>query len=234
MRLNRHTWLSRLSCALVALLPLLASSQASARALRTVVLTGGPGVGKTTIAQALAKRGYLIAPEAARLVIKSEQGKAARRGASYKPKLPVVNWLPFQRRVLNVHKVMEKRARHKAAQTGQPLVFDRSAADALPFLVQSGHSPLAHYGLFKEHLQHLKAAKYDTIVLLEPLGAGKYVNDAQRRESQHESAQLHERLRDMYSRLAPRYGFKVVEVPSMPIEARVRFVVDAIEKGAKK
>ncbi|MCA9667441.1 MAG: ATP-binding protein [Myxococcales bacterium] len=214
-----------------AALALLASSAAFARHQRAVVLTGGPGVGKTTIAKALAKRGYLIVPEAARLVIKSEQDKAARRGKRYLPKLPVVNWLPFQERVLNVHKVIEKRARRQAAKTGQTLVFDRSAADGLPFLVQSGHSPKKHYDLFKRHLQHLKNARYDTILLLEPLDRSQYVNDAQRRETAQESQVLQSRLHDLYTRTAKRYGFKVISVPALPVDQRVDLVIDLIEKS---
>ena len=40
---------------------------------RFFVLTGGPGSGKTTLIQALAKRGFATAPEAGRGIIRDQQ-----------------------------------------------------------------------------------------------------------------------------------------------------------------
>ena len=43
--------------------------------MKAHVITGGPGVGKTTVVEILARRGYAIAPEAARMIIEEERLK---------------------------------------------------------------------------------------------------------------------------------------------------------------
>ena len=43
--------------------------------MKAHVITGGPGVGKTTVVEILARRGYAIVPEAARMIIEEERLK---------------------------------------------------------------------------------------------------------------------------------------------------------------
>ncbi|QYJ07309.1 AAA family ATPase [Qipengyuania flava] len=45
---------------------------------RRIVLTGGPGAGKTTVLGELARRGFRTIPEAARAVLRQEGGQALR------------------------------------------------------------------------------------------------------------------------------------------------------------
>ena len=41
--------------------------------MKKYVITGGPGIGKTTVIEILSSRGYEIVPEAARIIIEEEQ-----------------------------------------------------------------------------------------------------------------------------------------------------------------
>ncbi len=43
--------------------------------MKKYVLTGGPSVGKITVIEILAKRGYKILPEVARMIIEEERIK---------------------------------------------------------------------------------------------------------------------------------------------------------------
>ncbi|HCS29047.1 MAG TPA: hypothetical protein DIW43_16440, partial [Spongiibacteraceae bacterium] len=88
---------------------------------RRFVITGGPGGGKSTLLDALAERGYRIAPEAARRLIK----KRLAEGLASRPD-PVT----FARAILD-----SDRAQYRAATDHDGTTFfDRGVLDALYML----------------------------------------------------------------------------------------------------
>lgn len=193
-------------------------------------------MGKSTLAEQLATRGYLVVPEAARRLIRSEQNRQARarrRGERYPALLPDEDLLGFQSRLLEVHHSAEQHATDEAIRSGRDLVFDRTAADGLAFLMEAGISPREHYSLYKMHIDLLREGRYDAVMLLEPLST--YVNDGQRKESQQQARRLHERLRTIYTHLGRRFGFDVISVPALPVEERLDYVLDRIDprRGGK-
>lgn len=82
------------------------------------VLTGGPGVGKTTVLQELQKRGFETVPEVARTIIK--EGKV----------LPWMDLKGFQAEVAARQLLLESRL------NGHPVFLDRGLVDGLAYGAQ--------------------------------------------------------------------------------------------------
>lgn len=93
---------------------------------RYVILTGGPGAGKTTLIAALKQRGYATAPEAGRAIIQNYQ---AIEGPA----------LPWRDRGLFAELMLswELRSYGAAAEQEGTVFFDRGVPDVLGYLDRS-------------------------------------------------------------------------------------------------
>ena len=200
------------------------------------VFTGGPGVGKTTIINALTSKGYLPVAEAARHIIAKEQQKvdrASARGKTYKGVLPWTDLVGFQHRVVRQQSLWETLARSKTLQgrgKAKPrgTVLDRSFVDPVAYLLEAGMTPKTHPVLFKKLFSKIKKAGYQKVFVLDQLP--HYANDPQRKESAVQAGKLHNRLYDVYKDMGKRYGFDVVRVPAVGVEQRVNYVLDQMNK----
>lgn len=200
------------------------------------VFTGGPGVGKTTLINALTGKGYLPVPEAARHIIAREQKKVDRakaRGKTYKGVLPWTDLVGFQHRVVRQQSLWETLARSKALKGSgkakpKGTVMDRSFVDPVAYLLEAGMTPKSHPVLFKKLFSKIKKAGYQKVFVLDQLP--HYANDPQRKESADQAGKLHNRLFDVYKDMGKRYGFDVVRVPAVGVDKRVNFVLDQMKK----
>jgi predicted ATPase len=176
---------------------------------RIHVLTGGPCSGKTTLLDELARRGFPVIPEAARVVI--QEGRWT----------PASHPLEFQREVLRLQIEWER-----AAPPG--VVFaDRGIGDHFGYIEYyrsvRGIDILADFtgqlaGAWEE-----ARARYGAIFLLDQ--AETYTPAAYRRESEAEAVAVHRALSGAYrSRHA-----RVIEVPWGPVGERVERVLAAVE-----
>src|SRR5262245_26351217 len=87
------------------------------------VITGGPGAGKTTVLNAVAKRGYLYTAASTRAIIKERLANSL----SARP--------PLQQFVNDILQMDIARYRETLV-TNQPVFFDRGIVDALYVLEQ--------------------------------------------------------------------------------------------------
>lgn len=166
------------------------------------VLTGGPGIGKTTLIKLLALRGYAIVPEAARYVIEQEQ---AIDGDA----LPWKDNAKFQEKVMIYQIELEE-------VIGEEITFlDRGLVDG------DGYS--AHFGnLPPEGLADLGRGRYEKVFLLDQLP--NYQNDESRLEDFEEAGRIHQALEDAYV----RFGYDIVKVPVLPPDERVEYILAQI------
>lgn len=183
-----------------------ASGAAGRRTMnRRFVVTGGPGGGKSTLLDALAERGYRIAPEAARRLIKERlaAGLAARPD-------PV----SFARAILNSD--MEQ---YRAATDHDGITFfDRGVLDALYMLdLESAMSR-------DEIASLVEAFPYNETVFLLPPWEAIYAMDSERDQTFEASVAVFEGMKRWYA----RWGYETVEVPRASVEARVSFILEAI------
>lgn len=167
------------------------------------VITGGPGVGKTTTILELKKRGHTIVPEAARSVIIQEQQKP--NGI-----LPWTNLFAFQQVVTQLQLELE-------SSVGKELAFlDRGFVDNFAYCkVGNILAPQELIALKSTH-------KYDGVFVLDPLP--QYNKDDVRKEDAAFAQALHAAIIEVYH----EQGYTPVHVPVFSPEERARFILNAL------
>ena len=171
------------------------------------IFTGGPGAGKTTLLEALAARSFATVPEAARQILTEQAatgGNATHDGdrARYRD-------LMLERSVRNYRQVQEAVA---------PVFFDRG----IPELSGFGNAPGAADppALTKA----IAECRYNATVFLFPAWEAIYCHDELRKHSFEHAVLVCELVRAVY----PKFGYRIVEVPKVSVEERVRFVLNEI------
>lgn len=170
---------------------------------KRIVISGGPGTGKTSLIQYIADKGYPCMPEISREITLAAQ----REGISQ---------LFLEDPILFSEKLLEGRL--DQYQEGQKfdspyLFYDRGMPDVtayMDYLGTSYSSPFNH--TCSEH-------KYDAIFLLPPWES-IYQQDNERYESFAEATKIHQFLQESYS----NYGYQVYEVPFGALEDRASFI----------
>ncbi|WP_433204058.1 AAA family ATPase [Dactylosporangium sp. CS-047395] len=170
--------------------------------IRRFVLTGAPGAGKTTIAEALKLRGYAVVDEAATHVIGTVPG--------------IEQDTPrFLRTILQLQ-IDREHARREAIQ-----VLDRTPICTLALAEYLGHQPAPELENTVRHSRYQRRVFFvrlmDCIVPTRARRIG--LEDARRFERIHA---------DVYQRL----GYELVDIPPAPLEARVAQVIAGIGRPA--
>jgi len=168
------------------------------------VITGGPSSGKTTVLNELAKLGYIVYPEAARVFIDQEmaKGKSLKEIRSDEAE--------FQRKVLKIKIEVEK-----TAPKNKIVFFDRAIPDSIAYYQICGLNP-------KEVLQFCQKKAYRKIFLFEKLS---FDQDYARVEDSKTIEKLNALLRKSYKNL----GYEVIKIPAVPIKERVKKILSEID-----
>jgi predicted ATPase len=174
-----------------------------------IVITGGPGSGKSTLIQALAREGYATAPEEAGRAIIRDQ--AAIGGTA----LPWADARLFAELMLSwemrSHREACARARGKAA-----VFFDRGVPDVIGYLKVTGLTVPPHMDAAA------RTIRYHRQVFIAPPWPAIYGQDAERKQTLEEARLTYEAMVETYS----AYGYELIELPKVSVEERVRFVLD--------
>ena len=179
-------------------------------ALRRIVLTGGPGSGKTSLIEALAAAGHATSPEAGRAVIRRQQmieGEA----------------LPWKDRALfaelTLDRELEAHARADGADGADgPVFFDRGVPDVVGYLTLCGLPVPAHVERAAQDI------RYDRRVFIAPVWPEIFGQDAERRQDLDEARRTFDVMAEVY----PRLGYDLVELPKAPVAERLAFVLETI------
>lgn len=190
--------------------------------IKKVVLTGGPGVGKSSIAQCLAKLGYSVREE----VFTSLFDKAQKEGR--------FNDQFLHSREL-IHDLMQSQLELEKPSKDENLLFlDRSLIDIWGFARSMGITP------FLDDKTVLESGKYDLIFMIEPMPKEFYEQNAIRRQSYSESLEHHQinvEASEGYlqmQRLDP--SVHLVRVPfvyqgrQLSVSERTQFILDQVQK----
>ncbi|MEK7390595.1 MAG: ATP-binding protein [Patescibacteria group bacterium] len=163
------------------------------------VITGGPGVGKTTVLELLSAYKYATVPETARAVIEEETIKDSDM-LSWK------NLVKFQEEVAKRQLQAEQSTRSKIT------FLDRSLIDGYAYCALGKVQPPEII------LQHGRS-RYGKVFLLEPLDV--YVTDRARAEDRELAYVIHNEISKSYS----FFGYDLIKVPVFLPEKRVEFII---------
>jgi predicted ATPase len=181
---------------------------------RLFVITGGPGSGKSTLVDALAKRGISSMPEAGRAII---QDQVAIGGAA----LPWADRSAFAELMLS----WEMRSYRDALRVEGPVIFDRGVPDVAGYLRLSGLPVPAHVE------RAAQIFRYHRRVFVAPPWREIFGQDAERKQSFEEAEATFGAVTAVYSEL----GYELIALPFGSVVERVRVVLAVIgaTSGAK-
>jgi len=170
------------------------------------VVTGGPSSGKSKTLEHLAFLGYPIITESARVLIDNElsKGKTIQEIRKDEKK--------FQIKIFDLKVQAE----------------DRTPKNRLTFFERGIPDSLAYYRLHKQEeapvIKASQSRKYKGIFLLEQLPFDK---DYARTEDGVIAKKLSQLIYEAYIEM----GYKVIKVPVMPIDKRIKFILDRMSRG---
>lgn len=170
------------------------------------VITGGPGVGKTTLLNALAAGGITVIPEVARAIIKEQ---LATNG----------NALPWANKERYAELMLEASIRdYKRVVERQPqgtCFFDRSALDAVCY------AAMIDYPISLATMREVLACHYHSKVFILPPWREIYETDSERKQTWEEAMTTYRQLKLTYE----RHGYEIIDVPIGSVEKRKEFIM---------
>ena len=182
---------------------------------KKIVISGGPGTGKTSVVQALESLGYPCFHE----VIRSMTLEAKKEGD---PASFVTNPLAFVQDPYDFNRrLLENRLGHfrKGALIGKNVVFfDRGMPDVLAYMDYFRQEYAADFTSVCE------GNRYDVVLLLPPW-EDIYISDNERLESFEESLEIHQCLTAAYE----RFGYTPISVPEGSVPDRTSFILNYLK-----
>lgn len=178
-----------------------------------IIITGGPGAGKTSLLEALARAGYHCSEEASRRLI-------AEQAAAGSDCLPWTNLSCFADKVLDR---MIDLYTQTAANTDITF-FDRGIPDIIAYLRAAG------LPVYERYYTALREHPYHYVAFILPPWQAIYVNDAERWQTFEESVHLYRNLRETYQSL----NFIMVDVPEASVNDRMKFIMETIKQRKER
>ena len=181
-----------------------------ANAQHMFVVTGGPGSGKSSLIDAMTRRGFRTMPEAGRAIIQDQ----VRIGV---PALPWADRAIFAELMLG----WELRSYHEALASDAPVLMDRGIPDVVGYLTLCGLPVPAHIEAAA------KIHPYNERVFLAPYWGAIFAQDAERKQDRQEAEATGRVMAETYTRL----GYQIVELPLVGIEQRADFIAERLQAG---
>lgn len=171
-----------------------------------VIITGGPGFGKTSVIEELEKRNYPCVHEVSRTIIKEQleiNGDI----------LPWKNLNQFSALL------MERRVQQFTDALHQGFVFfDRGIPDIIAYMNQNAlEIPQNYKSLLAQH------AYFSTVFIVPPWNE-IFKNDAERKEDYSTAVDIHEFIISTYQRL----GYKTIVLPKVSVKDRADFIINSL------
>ncbi|PRD48453.1 AAA family ATPase [Sphingobacterium haloxyli] len=172
------------------------------------IISGGPGVGKTTLINALRRIGFTTVEEEARRIIK-DQLATGGDGVPWKNKTLYAQ-LMFDASVSAYEEIK------KSVDFREPVYFDRGILDAVCYM------HMENIPVSKETVDTVHKCVYNRNVFILPPWREIYETDSERKQSWKEALSTFDRMKETYL----EYGYHVIEVPKVSVLERQRFIVE--------
>ncbi len=169
---------------------------------KRIIITGGPGTGKSTIIDLLEERGYPCHCEVSRAVIKEQLEKGSDL-------LPWNDLSGFSDTVFK-----GQTGQYHQAEPNEINFFDRGLPDVIAYL----RKDLLPTEALDDLVEHYP---YHNEVFVTPPWEEIYKNDEERREDFETMQAIHNALVETYE----HFGYTVVEVPKEDSYKRVNFIL---------
>lgn len=174
---------------------------------KKIVITGGPGTGKSTIINELIKRGYSCLEEISRQITLDAQKEGVEQ-------LFLTNPLLFSERLLEGR---EKQFINADAIGNSIVFFDRGLHDVLAYMDYIGDT------YPQQFIDICTRCKYDYAFILKPWEA-IYTSDNERYENFDQAIKIHDNLLNTYQ----SYNYNLLDVPFDTVENRVNFILKTL------
>ena len=171
------------------------------------IITGGPGVGKTTLINELEKRGYSCVPEVAREIIKDQ---AANNGKA----LPWKDTREYSDKMLSY----SVRDFIYLSKSDDLYFFDRGIPDTY------GYELLMKFDTNVKLTEALKEYRYNKTVFILPPWKEIYETDKERKQDFQTAIDTYNIMKTAYANA----GYDLMEVPLSAVEERAEFVLNHI------
>lgn len=173
-----------------------------------IVITGGPGSGKTALIKYLELKGHVVFHEISREIILEAQKQG-------------IEQLFLENPLLFSEKLIEGRVKQfeMAADVNSPNIFyDRGLPDVSAYMdFMEIHSPESFSEVCRIH-------RYNTIFVLPPWEE-IYEKDNERYESFEQAEKIYSSLKKSYE----NFGYLPYEVPVGTIEERVQYILNTLK-----
>tara|TARA_B100000767_G_scaffold194230_1_gene181284 strand:+ start:43 stop:570 length:528 start_codon:yes stop_codon:yes gene_type:complete len=173
---------------------------------RKYIITGAPGTGKTTIINALIKKGYSCAEEISRELIAEQLSIGGDI-------LPWKNQIAFENHIANLRKEQYLNCSEK-----ENYFFDRSSIDCIAYL------KVNKLEITNEISQITKECIFNKQVFITPLWEEIYINDGERIEDIKSALNIENSIIKTYKSL----GYNLITVPKLSVKERVNFIISKI------
>ena len=174
---------------------------------KKIVITGGPGTGKSTLINELIKRGHTCLEEISRQVTLDAKKDGIDQLFLTKPLL-------FSELLL---KGRQKQFIDADIYKNQTIFFDRGIPDVLAYMDYIGD-------IYPEKfVEASKNSAYDLVFILKPWEA-IYTSDNERYESFDQALQIHDNLVNTYK----NYNYTLIDVPFDTVENRTNFILKVL------
>ena len=176
--------------------------------VRRIVISGGPGSGKTTITEELASMGYDIMPEISREIILNAREKGVDQ-------LFLTDPLLFSKMLLE-GRIQQYKEGEK--YKGSHLFYDRGIPDVNAYMDYLGTDyPRIFHDACENHI-------YDEVFLLPPWQS-IYIKDNERYESYEQAKLIYDFLYRKYADL----GYYIYNVPEGTSRERSEYILEVLK-----
>ncbi len=169
-----------------------------------IVITGGPGTGKSTLIEALEKKAFTCMPEISRTITKQAQESGIDQ-------LFLKDPLLFSKLLLEGRISQYKEAEKHQAHT---VFFDRGIPDIHGYMNYSGTAYPAEY--IEKSMEH----RYSKIFMMPPWRA-IYKTDNERYESFDQAQKIYKHLIRAYEEI----DYDIITVPEGSVQSRISFIL---------
>ncbi len=174
---------------------------------KRIVITGGPGTGKSSIINDLIQRGFTCLEEISRDIILEAQKQGIDQ-------LFLTDPLLFSEQLLGGRKQQYAEA---SLLNAEPVFFDRGVPDVVAYMDFKGEDYPQHF------MDACRDCQYDYVFILKPW-QDIYTSDNERYEDFGQAMQIHEHLLNTYQ----KYDYKLLDVPFETVENRTNYILKTL------